>query len=588
MILFFICVPFLILGKLWYDQSMRLMEQNAVNTGMQAVRQISGGLDSYMEGLENLTLPFLTHHLTQKFIKLTPLDEYYRFSVTRQIQEDLFPALNAGRKDIHNTIMTNTHQISASNLGAAYSLERSQAYLQLSPAHGRFGIEGISRVHGVPVISVYRLIASTLNFQPAGVLMLDLNLSEITRIVSNFKYEEDDASAPVSIVDTSHRYVYHPDQQQWGEPIPATLSQRLDGSYEGYFFEEIRGVQTLTVYYRSTATGWTTLSYYPIREMTALLIQQRNISVIVGLSLIGLALLLVGGYSMTLTRALLRLKNHMNRAENGDLTSRADDRRNDELGSLNRSFNKMLTRIQQQNEVIYMKQLQEKELQIQQKDSRLLAMQSQINPHFLYNSLEIINSYAILEGNTSISKMTASLARLFRYNSQDGTAVVSLEEELQHITTYLSIQKERYSELKTVLEAEPNDLMQVKVPRFTLQPLVENAFKHGYDKPMLPPSYLAITGRVVENHYCVHITDHGHGMSPEKMDSLNQQFEKASSSDSSRLAHASIGLWNVHSRIVLHFGSPYGLRFIQSSKEGTTVELRLPMNKQLYYVPEGC
>ncbi|NMO95250.1 cache domain-containing sensor histidine kinase [Paenibacillus lemnae] len=582
-ILFFICVPFLILGKLWYDQSVQLMEQNAVNTGTQSVRQISGGVDSYFEGLENLTLPYLTHHLTQKFMKLVPSEEYQRFNVTKQIQENLFPALNAGRKDIHNTIMMNTNRISTSSLGIAQSLERAKAYYEAAQTGERFGIEGISRVQGVPVMSVYRLISSTQSFQSSGVLVLDLNLSEITRIINNFKYD-DDTAAPVSIVDTSYRYVYHPEQEQWGMPVPASLSDRLRTGQTGYYLEEINDIQTLVVYHRSDRTGWATVSYYPIREMMGFLIRLRSMTLIVGLSLIGLALLLVGGYSVSLTRVLLRLKSHMNRAENGDLSSRADDRRNDELGSLNRSFNKMLDRIQQQNEVIYKKQLQEKELQIQQRDSKLIAMQSQINPHFLYNSLEVINSYAILEGSPSISKMTASLARLFRYNSQEGSPIVTLEEELKHIMTYLSIQTERYSELVTEIKVEPLDFKQVQVPRFTLQPLIENAFKHGYDKHMLPPSYIGIEGFIADGTCCIRIKDHGYGMSFEKMEALNAQFEPSVSrssleetEDIVRADTGTIGLWNVHSRILLHFGAPNGLSIIQSSNKGTVVELRLPL-----------
>jgi two-component system sensor histidine kinase YesM len=149
-------------------------------------------------------------------------------------------------------------------------------------------------------------------------------------------------------------------------------------------------------------------------------------------------------FSFRLTRSLSLLRRLMKSAENREWTVQAPEDRHDEIGGLYRSFNHMVNEIRRLIEVVHASKLKEKELQLKQQSAMMQAMQSQINPHFLYNTLEAINSHAIVEGVMPISKMATALADLFRYSVQSSSETVSLKEELDHVKTYMDIQKERF------------------------------------------------------------------------------------------------------------------------------------------------
>jgi two-component system sensor histidine kinase YesM len=220
------------------------------------------------------------------------------------------------------------------------------------------------------------------------------------------------------------------------------------------------------------------------------------------------------------------------------------------------------------------------EMELRQRESALLVMQSQINPHFLYNTLEIMNSYAIIEGVKPISRMATSLADIFRYSIGYPQQSVTLKEELRYISTYLEIQQERFKTLRVELNFQEEDLPGVLALRLMIQPLVENVFKHGYERHRVKPTYIGITGERSEDGYILRIEDEGKGMDNELKKEYNLAFnnEVNQRSDSGVITNGSsesIGLWNVHQRIRLSFGSPYGLYITKSNETGTVVEMKL-------------
>ncbi|TVY01044.1 sensor histidine kinase [Paenibacillus cremeus] len=258
--------------------------------------------------------------------------------------------------------------------------------------------------------------------------------------------------------------------------------------------------------------------------------------------------------------------------------------RQDELNELNESFNQMVEKLHRLIDEVHTSELREKELVIKQRETMLKSMQAQINPHFLYNTLEVINSYAILENVMPISRMATSLAALFRYSITNDSEKVSLYEEMKHVQTYLDIQKERYEHLTVQLQWSWDDLRYIQTLRLTLQPLVENVFRHAYEKHERYPEYIAIQGEPTPKGYRVTIIDHGGGMDASVMEKLNLAFRSSSETEYSLPGkehdedHRSgnVGLWNVHQRLRLSFGEPYGLYISSSSSQGTCMEVQLP------------
>jgi two-component system sensor histidine kinase YesM len=303
-------------------------------------------------------------------------------------------------------------------------------------------------------------------------------------------------------------------------------------------------------------------------------------TVTIGICLIIIALVTVGGYSLFLSRSLSQLRYMMKRAELGDLSVMAPSHKNQEINSLYHSFNKMVEEIRGLIEVVHTSKIKEKQMEIKQRESMLASIQSKINPHFLYNTLEVINSHAITEGYMPISRMVIALAKIFRYSVGSPQEIINVQVELDQIQTYLEVQKQRFEELNMEINIEYGTRKQVKALKLLLQPIVENAFIHGYEKHKIEPSYIGVFDELRDDCYVIKVVDKGGGMSAGKVEQFNHIFNEVTINqivdDYQHPFLDRIGLWNVHSRIVLAFGNPYGLHIAKSDESGTVIEIRFP------------
>jgi two-component system sensor histidine kinase YesM len=202
--------------------------------------------------------------------------------------------------------------------------------------------------------------------------------------------------------------------------------------------------------------------------------------------------------------------------------------------------------------------------------SEMKALQAQINPHFLYNTLDSI-VWMAETNNSEVVTMTEALARLFRITLSRGEDQITLEQELEHVRNYLIIQSLRYiNKFDYELDAEES-LLQNKVLKLILQPLVENSIYHGI-KNKRQKGHIRITARAEHGRLLILVQDDGIGMSPEKAATI---LQSAASDHKDRFS--GIGVRNVHERIQLYYGPEYGLQFESKPGEGTTVKVWLPL-----------
>lgn len=300
--------------------------------------------------------------------------------------------------------------------------------------------------------------------------------------------------------------------------------------------------------------------------------------VIVVILLITLLISLV--LSFTLVRPIKKLLTLMKKVEIGDLNVRFSSKYTDEIGILGLNFNKMLLNLSALIERVYVVEMEKVNAEMKQKDATLLALQSQINPHFLYNTLEIINCQAILSDVASISRMSKAMADFYRYTIDNPSTEVKLETEIEHVRTYLEIQQERYPDIELDLDGiEP--YLQYPIVKLTLQPIVENAFNHAFvgDRDY----YLKIYGTDAgAEAYAILIEDNGQGMEEQLLNKMNRLFwnnkveEPDGEDDHIPQKGNGIGLNNVHQRIRLRYGEGYGLSFQESWTGGVTVRVTLP------------
>lgn len=236
----------------------------------------------------------------------------------------------------------------------------------------------------------------------------------------------------------------------------------------------------------------------------------------------------------------------------------------DDFRQLADGFNRMITEIE--NLMVKVKTEQHQMEQI-----RLNALQAQIKPHFLYNTLECIHWQALADGNEKVSTMVKALAKYYRLCLSSGRDIIPLSQEIEHVKSYLIIQNMRYSD---IIENNCNisaEFENVFIPKMTLQPLVENAINHGINIKEGHKGSVCISAAEDDDDIVVLVEDNGKGMAQEKIDELNCSL-------SEYRENLGYGVQNVHKRIQLLFGERYGLHYRQNQLGGITVEIRLPGN----------
>lgn len=219
-------------------------------------------------------------------------------------------------------------------------------------------------------------------------------------------------------------------------------------------------------------------------------------------------------------------------------------------------------------------------MDLNKRQAQYLALQNQINPHFLYNTLESIRGEALIAGLTSVADMTEALAKFFRYTITKVENLVTVEEELENCDTYFRIQQYRFGErLKLHVEyeeADREDVMNCKIPKLTLQPILENSIIHGTELKV-GTGNLKIQLALTQTRLLIRISDDGVGMTEETLAKLNRKLGSSRDSLASREEEkGGIALVNVNNRIQLIFGEEYGMHVYSIYQKGTDVEITIP------------
>lgn len=490
----------------------------------------------------------------------------------------------SGRSDIFGISLISQHAIQVNqyshvreNLNMDELRLRNEALWKRNEDLAEYQVLGINYIQSTPVLTIVRKIYDTYTYKTSGLLIVDLRLNQIEKICHELALSQFE---DIWIINEGGKIIYHPEQVNLGETI-SFHDQLHKGQSEGFFINQGTDKDDLIVYTHSDQSNWSMAANVPLNQIIMQLIQLRNYTVVIGLFLIGFALIFVGGFSFSLTHSLSNLQRLMKKAQSGNLNLKQVKplTKRDEISDLYRSFYSMTSELKKLIEEVHTAKLKEKELELKNRESELRSMQSQINPHFLYNTLEIINSYAIVEKQFSISKIATALADMFRYNIGNVQKIVTLREELDHIQSYLQIQKERYDDLAINMTINDDDIREVQTVRLTLQPILENCFIHAYEEHQLKPEFIGIYGEKADQFYMLRIIDRGKGMDSSTKTTYNKAFMHNTEPKIKSRKSKGIGLFNVHKRIRSTFGNAYGLYIEKSDQEGTIIGIKLPYVK---------
>lgn len=409
------------------------------------------------------------------------------------------------------------------------------------------------------VVSLGRAVTVVRNGKAENLISLvDMNFNAIDEISSKVNLGK---RGYVYIIDKEGNIIYHPQQQMIyaglkKENIDFTVDKE-DGSYIQNFNGEKIIVSIKTTRY----TDWKVVgvSFYDEMVTTKKDIYYFFLTLLVISIVIVIIISII--ISARISFPIKRLEKIMKRVENGELDINAKIEGEDEVKQLSNTFNLMIEKIR-----ILMEQ--NKEESEEKRKSELKALQAQINPHFLYNTLDSIVWMAENGENEGVIKMVTALANLFRTSISRGEEIISIKDEIEHVRSYLTIQNMRYMDKFDFDILVDEEVMKYKTLKITLQPIIENAIYHGIKKSV-DKGMIKIIAEIVNDKICFQVIDNGLGMSQEKVANLLKKHEKGN-------RKSGIGVKNVHERIQLYFGIEYGIEIESEEEVGTKVSIWVP------------
>jgi two-component system sensor histidine kinase YesM len=397
-----------------------------------------------------------------------------------------------------------------------------------------------------------------------GYILLHFSLKEVQKFLDPLMR---DSSGKMIIADRQGRIVYDPDSSQIGQSISPEMRVNADDRKYTVVREDDR--RYLVTSTSLSTVDWDIYSKNDLDELLSDSKEMRNLTILFVAGSFALALLSAHVLSVGLVTPIKRLKNGMLKVSQGYLGGmQADKLPRDEIGELGRYFNEMIGRIKYLIEQVYQAELHEKE-------AKLNALQAQINPHFLYNTLETINSIAAVEGVSKVSDIASALSDMFRYSTKAGGMTVIVAEEIRHIRNYLEIVSIRFEDKLSVYLDIPEELNRYRMIKLVLQPIVENAVFHGIET-IRGKGELHISARKENDELVFSIRDNGTGMTSEQLVLLRKGLADPAVHEPNEPAEGKVGIKNVHDRIRFYYGDAYGISLESKPGELTEVTIRIP------------
>ena len=410
------------------------------------------------------------------------------------------------------------------------------------------------------VISLSRMVEITEGgSSQTGVLLVDMDYTSISRMMTQINTAN--SGQYFYLCDSNGEIIYHPRKVQISDGLLKESNLAAAGKKEGIYDETFHGERRKVLVNTISYTGWKLVGVIPYSTFTHGMVNVRLFIVLIILLMAMMLAFVNRLISVRISRPILKLSDSVKSYEAGEKPSIYIGG-SQEIRHLGYSIQSSYEQIDQLMKRIVLEQNERRK-------SELDALQSQINPHFLYNALESITWMVEGERNDEAVFMISQLAKLFRISLSKGRTVISIRDEFQHAQSYMNIQKVRYKNAFTVtFEADPEVYTYCTV-KLILQPILENSINYGVSA-MDEGGEIRVTGRCEEGRIILAVTDNGIGMSEEAV--------KYVLTDSGRVPKrgSGVGLVNVNNRIQLLFGKEYGLKVESEPDEGTTVSIILP------------
>jgi two-component system, sensor histidine kinase YesM len=416
------------------------------------------------------------------------------------------------------------------------------------------------------LLSICSVIRKPITHEEVGYIIVNLKMDVIHDLVKTISVPP---SGDFFIAEDVDSIIYPADYVYAPEHLQQRFIDLMGEEERGFFPAEFRGSSSFFVFNTLELTGWKIVGRSDRRELLKDAIAIKNISLTVVALTVTLSVLLYIYLSFRLTLPIKKLKSCMQEVEQGNLQLEAEVYSHDEIADLSASFNSMVQKIRDLIELTIKEQKLSKKMEFK-------ALQAQINPHFLYNSLESILWMAEAGKKEDIITMTKSLSAFFRIILSKGDEKIPVRDEISHIRSYLMIQKLRYRDILNYEIDVPQELGEYRIIKLLLQPLVENALYHGIKNTRVRGE-VRIIAREEGELIAFTVTDNGTGMDEAVLSRIRGEIENF---DDETTGHTSYGLRNISQRLKLEYGERGSLTIKSAPGRGTTVTITIPKENQ--------
>lgn len=541
--------------------------ENSINYMSQIIQQVNYDIDTYIEYMENISSIIAKSSDVPQYLFDQNQTEAEREAEKERILTQ-FQTIMESRDDIYNVaaVAKNgryiinrgddelTGYVDIESLDWYQAAMESKSGIAVSSSHVQNAIQSSYKW----VITLSRALVNNQTGEREGLFFVDLNYSAISDLCNNNSIEE---KGYIFVLDAEGNIVYHPKQQlMYGGLKTENIDAIMECEEDSLIIDE-GGESKLYTMSKSKRTGWTVVGAAYTSELLKNNEQAQMWYLLVA-SILLLAVIGISGIiSREITKPIRSLRDSMRKVQNGQFDTHVEVITENEIGSLGRSFNLMTSEIRALMEQNVYEQKQKRK-------SELKALQAQINPHFLYNTLDSIIWMSEAGENDEVVEMTSALARLLRQSISNDQEEVELEKEIEYVKNYLTIQKMRYKDkLEFFIYVDPR-VAHVPVIKLVLQPLVENAIYHGI-KYKETKGNLKIYAKPVDGRVEIVVADDGIGMDEDVMEHIFDEHRKEQKRNG-------VGVPNVQKRLQLQYGSEYGIRYESVKGAGTKVVITIP------------
>ncbi len=559
-----ILLPVLAVTLVGFQKYNQNLKAKVANFDIQLLGQIGKNLDNYLEELDRISLTIYMDDNLKEALKNKAYTPSTKYQEKLYIDKALRNLFLSPMKDIVGAYLFKAD-------GSVYYTEYGTGNpIQYDDVAGEPWFKDVLAAAGQPMIvpshlvrssdskSIYALsyarsLIDVENNEAMGILMMDVALDGIANVLSNVNREK---GGQLFVTDANGQILYHPDSKRIANKFSYALSQTEDS-----FSANIDDVSMMINYVTSPSSGWKVVGLVPIHELTDDLNIIRNLLWTLAVVTLLISVSLSAILTSYMIRPLKKIRALMRRVEEGDYKVRYPSPSRSEVGQVGHSFNVMIQKINELvNNVMAANLLK--------KDADFKALQSQINPHFLFNTLESINMKAEMNRDYEVAEMVSSLGDLFRKSMNVSRERIPFSQEIDYIRVYIELQKIRFPKMEFSIEL-PNEVLLSYTLPWIIQPLVENAIVHGL-APYKGEGSILIKGALEGENVLIRVVDDGVGISLENLEKVRSHLESEASAETSH-----IGLKNVHDRIRLSFGYPYGLKVSGDPESGTCVEISI-------------